>query len=815
LKRLPAIFITLMLLWSYWQVTSVSAQTYPRLEGPADWGRTHHFDMQHIKLELSFDEAQSKVIGRATTTLQPLKGNFTEFELDAVEMQIESVTLEDGRKLAFDYYNNRLKIQLDRAYGRKDTIKVVVSYNCQPRAGVFFVKPTDKYPNKPRQIWTQGEMEDNRRWFPTYDFPDDKTTTETLITVADNFTAIANGKLVGTKKNNNGTKTFHWLQDKPHVTYLVSFVVGEYVELKDTFDGIPVSYFVYKNNQQDAPRSLAKTPAMMKFFSERINYRYPYDKYAQTIVADFTVGGMENISATTLTDETIHPANAHEEFSSDGLVAHELAHQWWGDLLTCRTWPHLWLNEGFATFFATVWLEHDRNLNEALMERREDFQTYLNEERIRYRRPIVHNRYPEPDVLFDRTTYQKGGLILNLLRWQLGEEMFWRGISHYVNKFAFKSVDTNDFRIAMEEVTGESLGEFFDQWVYHGGYPEFKVTYDWNEQNGMVHLNVKQEQQIDDVTPLFRTPVEVEITTAKGKKIHRLRVNALNQDFFLQADDRPLMVRFDKPGALLKKLQFQRPLEQIIYQLANDPDALGRIEAAEDLRNFIDNAQVVAELTKRLTKDDFWGVRAAAALSLGVSKSTAAREALLTHRDPEFQVRLAIVEALGPQKNDAVINYLTKLVAEDASIKVVEKAAEVLGKTADLRALPVLQQALNRDSHRETIRAGALEGLSYLTDKSVVPTLLKWSELGMPLRARTSAIKGLGRVGKDQSQVYKALVELLEDPSYVVRREVISALREIGNPDVVPILEPRLTREVDMSVRYQIRATLKHFQRRP
>jgi aminopeptidase N len=331
----------------------------------------------------------------------------------------------------------------------------------------------------------------------------------------------------------------------------------------------------------------------------------------------------------------------------------------------------------------------------------------------------------------------------------------------------------------------------------------------------MVHLNVKQEQQIDDVTPLFRTPVEVEITTAKGKKIHRLRVNALNQDFFLQADDRPLMVRFDKPGALLKKLQFQRPLEQIIYQLANDPDALGRIEAAEDLRNFIDNAQVVAELTKRLTKDDFWGVRAAAALSLGVSKSTAAREALLTHRDPQFQVRLAIVEALGPQKNDAVINYLTKLVAEDASIKVVEKAAEVLGKTADLRALPVLQQALNRDSHRETIRAGALEGLSYLTDKSVVPTLLKWSELGMPLRARTSAIKGLGRVGKDQSQVYKALVELLEDPSYVVRREVISALREIGNPDVVPILEPRLTREVDMSVRYQIRATLKHFQRRP
>lgn len=818
------------------QNSKVSAETnspYKQLEGPVRWGRTHNYDVQHIKLELSFDEAQKMVIGRATTTLQPLKNNFTRFELDAVELDIAQVTLANGTNLNFQTYDNRLIVELDRPYSTQEQLTYVVSYTCHPRAGVFFIAPDSKYPNKPHEIWSQGEMEDNRRWFPVYDYPNDKATSEMLLTVAEPYTAVSNGRLVEVKEDKaKHTRTFHWSQDKPHVSYLVSFAVGDFVELKDKFEDIPVSFYVTKAQEADALRSFEKTASMIKYFSERIGYRYPYAKYAQTAVADFTYGGMENITATTLTDETIHPANVHNEFSSDLLVAHELAHQWWGDLVTCRDWSHIWLNEGFATFFNDVWAEHDQGIDEYMMLMRGNYNAYVNEEQQSYRRSLVYNHYPEPDQLFDRTTYQKGALTLNNLRWVLGDEQFWRGINHYITKFAYKNADTNDFRVAMEEATGESLGWFFDQWVYKAGYPEFDVKYDWDEATKLVHLKVKQTQIVDEITPLFHTPVEIEIVTKAGAKTQRIQIDNADQDFYVGVDSEPLMIHFDKPGALIKSLKFAHPVTQVIYQLTQCSQSWGRIEAAQELKSLPPTDQVATALRQALNKDTFWGVKVEAVKTLATLYHNAALDGLTeAAHDSDYRVRSAVMESLALIPSEAATKLLQEALEHDQSITVAGAAAQSLGKMPDKeRAFKLLTTALTRDSFRETIRSGAIEGLGDLgsgeatnpnsassspkppKDPRIIPILLKWVEYGAPRRVRLAAIDSLGKVGQGDQAVNRLMVALLSDSNFTIRGAAVKALKSLDYRDSRLALEQLLRTETDARVLQQVRGTLAKFK---
>ncbi|MEW6736792.1 MAG: M1 family aminopeptidase, partial [Acidobacteriota bacterium] len=561
---------------------------------------------------------------------------------------------------------------------------------------------------------------------------------------------------------------------------------------------------------QDAPRSFNKTPAMIKFFTEKIGYQYPFDKYAQTIVSDFTFGGMENTSATTLTEDTIHTADVHEDTPSDGLVAHELAHQWWGDLVTCRSWSHLWLNEGFATFFASLWKEQDQGRDEYLMEMIGHFHSYTDEEENLYRRPIVYNRYHEPDTLFDSTTYRKGALVLNMLRWQLGEKRFWKAMNHYARKFEYKNADTNDFKVAIEEVTGEDLEWFFDQWVYKAGYPEFVVDYHWDETAKLVRLQVKQTQTVDDLTPIFRTPVDVEIVTERGRQLHRIQVLGQEQEYHLPADLRPLMVRFDKTGVLIKKLKFNRPKDQILYQLQNDTEAWGRIEAARELKAYTSDETVIAALTRAASQDSFWGVRAEAANTLGSSNLPSALESLIAvYRDTNLKVRRSVIEALGNSRDERAFELLKRALETDSSISVVAAAAATLGKTGTPRAFELLTLALTRNSHQEIVRIGVFDGLKNLKDSRAVPLALQWAENGAPRRARTAAIRTLSALGKGREDVAAFLIGLLSDPVYSVRRASVEALKEVGETSALDPLNRRLNVEPDGRIRFAIREALQ------
>jgi aminopeptidase N len=325
-------------------------------------------------------------------------------------------------------------------------------------------------------VWTQNEPEYAQYWFPCIDSPTDRLISETLVTVPDGFVVLSNGALQGKQKNADGTLTWHWAQKRSHVAYLISVVAGDFEALEQKWGDIPIVSYVPRGRLADAPRSFEKTPEMMRLFSEKIGYRYPWEKYAQICVDEYMWGGMEHTSATTLNLGTLHDERAHLDVSSDNLVSHELAHQWWGDLLTCKDWGELWLNESFATYFATLWTEHDLGNDEAAWERHEEAESYLDEDK-RYRRPIVSYRYDNPNAMFDNHSYPKGGRVLHMLRFELGDERFWRSLNRYCTVNQYRTVETADLRTAVEESTGQGMTWFFDQWLYHGGHPEFEVAW--------------------------------------------------------------------------------------------------------------------------------------------------------------------------------------------------------------------------------------------------------------------------------------------------------------------------------------------------
>ncbi len=321
----------------------------------------------------------------------------TKLEFDAAEMEISAVRV-GGEAHSFDHSDEKLRIPLERALHAGDEVEVAIDYSARPRRGLYFIGPDAGYPDKPLEAWTQGEDEDSRYWFPCYDYPNDRVTSEVVATVPETFTAVSNGELLSNNVNRaEHTRTFHWRHDVPHSSYLMSLAAGEFVEIRDFAGNTPVTYYCRAGREDDARRAFGNTPRMIQFFEKAIGVPYPYAKYAQVAVADFIFGGMENTSATTQTADTLHDARAHLDFSSDPLVAHELAHQWWGDLLTCRDWSHAWLNEGFATYFEALWCEEDKGADEFAWNLRQDRMAIIDEDSRSYRRPDRHQQVSRAD----------------------------------------------------------------------------------------------------------------------------------------------------------------------------------------------------------------------------------------------------------------------------------------------------------------------------------------------------------------------------------------------------------------------------------
>lgn len=758
---------------------------------PVNWIRSRTIDVKHLDIDIRFDWDKEQAYGTTVVTLAPFADTNT-IPLDAAMMTINSVTLEGGGALKYTYDgkkdNDNLVIDLGRIYKAGEDLKVKVDYRTnyvnQADAdtaigsfgrGLRFIKPTEDNPNKPRQIWSQGESEFNRYWFPSYDSPNDFRTTDLKATVTKPFYVVSNGKLMETKENGDNTRTFHWKMEQPYTNYLTSIVVTETEPVVQDFDGIPVYNYGYVGETKEVAATTKNLPATIKFFSEITGVKYPYPKYSQAFVEDFG-GGMENISATTQIIEMIHDERELLDTDSESLQSHELAHQWFGDYVTTRDWGQIWLNESFATYMQAMWTEKLKGHEEFLYtDIRGNQNTVINTWNGGNRRPIVTKYFANKDAMFDNYAYPGGGSVLHMLRKHLGDAMFYKSLKNYLTSNAHQPVSTEDLRIAVEETTGQSMDWFFDQWLYRMGHPIFEITQSYDEAAKKLTLNVKQTQKVDltneyPQTEFFQTYVDVEI----DNRVERVWIKPqADNTFVFDSPAKPKLVNFDYEGTLLKEMKFEKSIDDLFYQMANDKDVIGRRWAMAELEKKAletSKAAVVAALIVSAEKDPFWRIRRAALSVIAniyspdpqpgqarpAARLDANVEAALVRlsKDPQPLIRGDAIELLG-ETQDKKFAPIFLAALDDRSYSVIDQSALALGRVKDPKAFDALAKLAGTPSWRGRIATAGLNGLAELGDKRALDLGLKIAndKTQMP-GVRTNAAAVVGATGKGDARAF-------------------------------------------------------------
>src|SRR5216683_247097 len=773
----------------------------PQLPADEPYARSRDYDLQHSKIALRFDLDQKKVIGEVTHSLSILRDGTAKIVFDSTGLTIQKVTVN---KAAAKFETAAEKLIIPLAAGAKagEKFEITIRYEGKPTKGMYFILPDKDYPDRPSQIWTQGESEDTRYYLPTYDYPNDRLTTETILTVPATWITVSNGKLMSVSDAGKGLKTWYWKESVPSSTYLITVVAGEFDEVKDTWHGIPVTYYAPKGRGDRLPINYGRTPAMLELFSKKFGVDYPWEKYAQVMVDDFVAGGMENSSATTNTSSSlVHPKLAPEYFTGeDGLISHELGHQWFGDLVTCKDWGNIWLNEGFATFLEFVWSDSRYGKDQADYERWQATREWFGSNTL-WNKPIVRHDFDDSSE-FDENAYGKGGWVLYMLRHQLGDDAFYRAMKRYLEANRGKNVVTSDLVKAIEETTHTNVDQFFGQWIYGAGAPKFDLSYTYDNEKHQVALTVKQTQTVEGRVGIFRVPVEVEITTSTGAKLHPITVAKASQVFTLPADAAPLLMLFDKGGQVLKSAEFHKEKKEWLYQLKNAAELSDRADAVIALGKIKKDDEVIAALGDALRNDKAWGVRATAADTLGELGSPNAAKLLLeaANSNDGPWVRSRVVAALGNTKEDAAVAAkLNSIAKEDSSYRARAAALQALGRLKAPNALATLEAAVAADSPDGVLRNAALRAFSTLGDDKAVPLLLEWSAVGKPVDSRTAAIYSLARLQKDNKEITKQIASYLSEPHFSVRIAAIYALGGRGDATAVPALEGLLKND-DLSI---------------
>ena len=679
------------------------------------------YDVLHYKITLRFDEDRRAFAGNTVISLKPLRDGFESLSLDAETFQVSEVRDGSGNALRFEQPKGRIVVQLGRKYAYEDQLVVTVFYHAEnvsvdperygmPKGyglGLSFKKETQEHP---QLLHSLSFPEGARHWFPCFDHPSDKATQELIATVKSPNQVISNGEVVSVQEDRSrGETTFHWRQQQAHSTYLFVVAAGPFVKIAETASKLPISYWVYPKDASSARRVFRKTPEIIGFFEREFGAPFPWPKYDQITIPDFG-GGAESTTATVIGDNLIRDEKAEKDFPSHWLIAHEAAHQWWGNLLTMRDWSHTWLNESFATYSEYLFSAHSLGPEEGALNLRSKKDRYLQEARQRYQRPIVFDRWNVPNDNFDRHTYEKGAVVLAMLRWQLGDEPFRRTIAHYLRKHAFQSVDTHDFQSAIRETTGQSMDWFFEQWIYQAGHPILEVCYDWAPEDKQVKLTVVQRQEVPGRVPLFRFPVLIGITTPSGKQVHAIQVHERIASFHLPCAEKPLLVRFDDGDRLLKELRFPKDTSELLFQLAHD-DAIGRMDAATELRTSAHHPDVRAALRKAAEGDSFWAVRREAILALRGSPGLDSAYLRDRTTDASSAVRVAALGSLCDVADNNTTSFLLSRFQAEDSYLAQAQALRALGRCGGPESRSLLKEATRMQSPNQVLREAALAAL--------------------------------------------------------------------------------------------------------
>ncbi len=802
--------------------------------------------VEHIFLDLVLDLPNRSYQGTCSIRLNPVRSNLESLTLDAVNLAIDAVKI-GKTKQDFDYDGEQLHIRLSKPTQAGKPITLAIAYRVeQPQRGLYFIGPDSHYPHKPTQVWTQGEDEDSRFWFPCFDYPGQLATSEIRVRVPKPYQAISNGTLLSVQEDGDD-KIFHWSQQEVHPTYLMTLAVGDFAEIQDEWNGKPVTYYVEKGREEDARRTMGKTPRMIEFFSEKYGYPYPYPKYAQVCVDDFIFGGMENTSTTLLTDRClIDERAALDNRSSESLVAHELAHQWFGDLVVIKHWSHAWIKEGMASYSEVMWTDAEYGPEDAAYYRLNEARSYLAEDRSRYRRPIVTHVYREAIELYDRHLYEKGSCVYHMIHAELGDELFWRAIHTFVQDNAHCTVETVDLLRAIDKATGRNLLFLFDQYVFRGGHPDYKVAYSWDGDSKLAKITVTQTQVKDgDTSPqsgLFDLKLPIAFGFVKSSSRRKtpaqptfqtftVRVHEREQAFYFPLPEKPSFVSFDQGNHFLKTVQLEFGLPELKAQLQHDPDPISRIYAAEAIAKK-GGLEAVKALSEALKSDPFWGVRAEVAHQLGEVKLDQAFEGLRAGlKDGEARVRRAVVEALSKIKTAESYQALKPLVEKgDPSYYVESAAAQAIGAIAavtgdsgtpkESQVIKLLKSVLKeRAGWNEAVRSGAIGGLSKLkTSEDALTVILEYTAPGTPQSLRLAAIRALGSISSGQTKpnlerILQRLDELARETFFLTQVAVAVALGQMETPKAIGVLRSLADQTPDGRVRRLAEESIQRVQK--
>jgi aminopeptidase N len=757
--------------------------------------------VERIDLHLEPDLEARTLDGICTTSVRALDEPVAMLRVNCVDIEVTGVKVAD-RTTRFNRHDDVLDVFFEPALAPGAALAFAVTYRVvEPHRGLFFIAPDEAHPHRPRHAWTQSQDQNARYWFPCLDYPHEKQPTQTTVVVPNGAFALANGKLLS-RAESGGRTTFVYRQDVPHATYLMTLVVGPFVERQQRNAGergTPVAFYTLPGREEDGGRSFGNTPDMIEAFETRIGTPYPYARYSQIAVSDFIFGGMENTGATTQTDRTLHDGVAHLDFSSDPLVSHELAHQWFGDLLTCRDWSHAWLNEGFATYFECVWRESNLGYDEYLYDVFGCVERYLREDAARYRRPIVCNRYRAPIELFDRHLYEKGGAVLHMLRGDLGDARFWRSIRHYVATNAQRNVETIDLIRAIEEATGRNMRGFFDRWIFGGGHPEITFSTAWDQKRGVLTATIDQRQTCDENNPPYAFDIELGFLAdapgavgsnvghepLDGERRVRVTVERTHETIAIPLPFEPKLVRFDPGAFVLADVTYELGADAAKAVLQGDPSVVARIRAGRALAKEGSRSAFEA-IAEAFAREPFWGVLAEVASSAGATRAPAAASLLrraLGHANPK--VRRAVAAALGNFRDADCAGALLPVATGDASYFVRSAALEALGKTRDARAFDVLAAAARERTWNSTVESGALRGLSELADPRAFDLVAASASPRNDEGLRRAAAGAIARIGQlvdtQRTQAVEALDGLAIDPFFLVQVAAIAAMETLGD----------------------------------
>lgn len=765
------------------------------------YARDRLVDIEHLKLDVTPDFARRTVAGTSTLTFKPIARPLPKLELDAVDLVIEAVQVAGATLAEHSVTDEKLVLVFNPPIPAGAEASVQIQYRAQPERGLYFRTPEMGYKPGDTQVWSQGEAELHRFWFPCYDYPNERFTSEVICHVPPGMKAISNGVLLShNRKEGGGLETWHWRQNQPHVNYLVALAAGYFHTLENKEGRTPLALHVPPSEAEQAAAAFQDTRRILAFLERETGTPFPWDKYDQVYCLDFLAGGMENTTCTFQAAGLLYRAETETLTNLHWLDAHEATHQWFGDLVTCRDWSHIWLNEGFASYYTALYEGEKHGPDDFLYAMWREAGRVLDRND---NRPMVWRDYKDPFEQFDYRAYPKGAWVLHMIRSRLGDTLYRTAVKTYLERHRNTVVGTDDLQDVLEDVSGLSFDQFFDQWLYHGGHPELKADYSWDAAAKMAKVTIRQTQKTGTDVRLFKfdLPVRLVVKGEARPLDFKVTVEKEQEDFYFPAPSAPELVRLDPDLTLLAKWDFTPPPDMLKRQLQADMPA--RLLAVQTLGRKKDDDSAT-QLAGVLEKDLFHGVRKEAAKALQRMATPAAREHLLAalqRPDRDARVREAMVEALAswadPEAQKALFAHAGREQNPEI-LAVIVKSWGMRPGEADIST--ELRKLLDGTSYRQAVAAAAISAFKAQGDATAVPLILK--KVTNPAQALefttgdfAAAMEALAFLAKDlasneREPVRQFLVNHLSHPKEALRVAAAQALGTLGDTRAIAVLQP-------------------------